>query len=193
MRRHVGAPAEVDEAGRVLVEAHDARLGDGGRVVDGALDDLPLVAVVAEDGEPLRHRALPADERLALGDDLPHAGLDAREVVGGERAAVGQLEVVVEAVLDRRADAEGGAGPQVEHRLGHDVRGRVADRVEAALALRGDDGDGGPVGQGVAQVALDAVDVDDDRRLGQPGTDGAGQIRARSRLRAVAAKRRPEA
>ena len=40
--------------------------------------------------------------------------------------AAGQLEVVVEAVLDRRADGELGAREQVEHRLGQHVRRRVA-------------------------------------------------------------------
>ena len=74
---------------------------------------------------------LVADERLVLGDDLAHAGLDPLEVVGAERAAVGQLEVVVEAVLDRRADGERGPREQVEHGLRQHVGRRVAERVAA--------------------------------------------------------------
>ena len=91
---------------------------------------------------------LVADEGLRLGDDLAHAGVDALEVVGDERAAVGQLEVVVEAVLDGRADGEGGAGEQVEHGLGQHVGRRVADREQAPRRLvLGDDGDLVAVGE----------------------------------------------
>ena len=54
-------------------------------------------------------------------------GVDALEVVVGERRPAGQLEVVVEAVLDGRAAGEGGAGPELEHRLGEHVGRRVAD------------------------------------------------------------------
>ncbi len=58
-----------------------------------------------------------------------HLLLDRGEVVGGERP-LGQ-EVVVEAVLDRRPDAEQGAGEQLLHRLGHHVRGRVPQHRQA--------------------------------------------------------------
>ena len=128
-----------------------------------------------EDLAGLVGRDLVAHERLVLVDDLAHAGVDAVEVVGRERGAVRQLEVVVEAVLDRRADAERGAGEQVEHRLGQHVGRRVADRVQAPLAVGRDDGDAVAVGQLGAEVALLAVDLGDDRRLGQPRTDALGQ------------------
>ena len=64
-------------------------------------------------------------------DALAHALLDRHEVVGRERAR--QLEVVVEAILDRRTDAELRSRKQVKDRLGHDVRRRVAHRVELVL------------------------------------------------------------
>ncbi len=80
-------------------------------------------------------------EGLRLGQQLAHAGLDPAQVVFVEGPTLGQLEVVVEAVLDGRADAEGGAGEQIEHRLGQDVGRRVADDVEAIVAVGGDDGD----------------------------------------------------
>ena len=98
------------------------------------------------------------------------------EVLGGEGAAVGQLEVVVEAVLDRRADGERGPGEQVEHRLGEHVGRRVADRVQAPLVGLGDDRGLVAVGERPHQVALGAVDVGDDRGLGQPGADRRRQI-----------------
>ena len=62
------------------------------------------------------------------GDAGRHPLLDRGEIVRLERPI--ELEVVVEAVGDRRADAELRAGEQVEDRLGHDVGGRMAHRVE---------------------------------------------------------------
>ena len=64
------------------------------------------------------------------GDALAHPRLDGREVVGRQRPR--QLEVVVEAVVDDRTDAELRAREQVQHGLGHDVGGGVAHRVELA-------------------------------------------------------------
>ena len=55
--------------------------------------------------------------------------LDRREVLGRERALV--REVVVEAVLDHRADRHLRVGKQLLHRIGEQVRRRVAEDVEA--------------------------------------------------------------
>ena len=142
---HVRAAAQVDEARvagerrrvlrvrrRVLVGAH--RLGrrrGRHRVRAGVVDDLELEPVAGEHLAGLLGRELVADERLRLRDDLAHARVDPLEVVLDERAAVGQLEVVVEAVLHRRADAERGAREQVEHGLGEHVGRGVADREQA--------------------------------------------------------------
>ena len=54
-----------------------------------------------------------ANEGLVVGDDLAHAALDPLEVVVEEVGATRQLEVVVEAVVDRRSDGELGARPQM--------------------------------------------------------------------------------
>jgi hypothetical protein len=185
----MGPAAQVDEsraAGegrvllglgrRVLVGADlTAGAGAGHGVGRGVVDDLQLEAVPGEDGPGVGGRDLVAQERLVLVDDLAHAGVDAIEVVGREGGPVRQVEVVVEAVLDRRADAERGVGEQVEHRLGQHVGGRVADRVQALLAVGGDDGHAVAVGQLGRQVALLAVDLGDHRRLGQPGADALRQ------------------
>jgi hypothetical protein len=56
-----------------------------------------------------------AHERLIGVDELAHAILDLRQVGLGDRTR--QFEVVVEAVLDGRADRVAGAGPQVAHGL----------------------------------------------------------------------------
>ena len=66
-------------------------------------------------------------------DDLLHALLERREVVGGERAL--DVEVVVEAVADRRADAELGLREQLLHRLREHVRGRVPQHRAAVLGV----------------------------------------------------------
>ena len=56
-------------------------------------------------------------------------------------APSGQLEVVVEAVLDHRPDGVLGARPQAADGLGHHVGGRVAQHLAAGVGVGGDDGD----------------------------------------------------
>jgi hypothetical protein len=53
--------------------------------------------------------------------------LEHRQVLEGERAR--RLDVVVEAVLDRRADAQAGAGQDMLQGRCQDVRARVPERV----------------------------------------------------------------
>ncbi|MEY9489802.1 hypothetical protein RKD26_005596 [Streptomyces calvus] len=72
-----------------------------------------------------------AGEALAALLDLLHLLLDGLEILGRERLV--HVEVVVEAVPDRRADAQLGLGEQFLHGLGHDVRGGVAQDVQAVL------------------------------------------------------------
>ncbi len=97
------------------------------------VEDLDLVRLVAlrEEGPPLLRRQLATHERMVGRDRLGHARLDRRQVVGRQRPR--QVEVVVEAVLDCRPDAELRAREQVEHRLGHHVRRGMAHRVELAV------------------------------------------------------------
>ena len=67
-------------------------------------DQLELVRLVGEFGAGLVLGDDPAHETLALADDALHLLLDGLEVLGGERLL--DVEVVVEAVGDGRADAE---------------------------------------------------------------------------------------
>ena len=92
----------------------------------------------------------PPGEPLALLDDLAHPGLDLLEVLGDERGL--DVEVVVEAVLDRRADAEPGVREQLLHRLRHHVRGGVPQDVVAVGAVDRDALDLVAVGELVGQV-----------------------------------------
>ena len=83
-RRHVRASAQVDPP-VVAVGADHAALRPLGRV--DVLDDLDLVRLVGEQPQALLLRQLLPLEGLALTDDLPHARLDAFEVVLAEVAA----------------------------------------------------------------------------------------------------------
>src|SRR3546814_8294115 len=56
-----------------------------------------------------------AGDLLVAVDDLAHAGFDLIEIRRGERLVPG--EVVIEAVLDRRAEGDLGAGIKLLHRL----------------------------------------------------------------------------
>ena len=155
-RRDVRAATQVDVrdaavGAQVLVDADRAVAGDLAGVVvlrrarADVADDLLLVRLVGEQLQALVEVVLLAHERLVLGHDLAHPGLDALEVRVGEVLAVGQLEVVVEAVADRRADRVLGPGEQVEDGLGHQVRGGVAQDLAALVRVGGDDRDRGVV------------------------------------------------
>src|SRR5499425_378129 len=111
--------AEIDEV-PLLVQ------GDGGRI--DAADDLHLerLAALLEEADGLLARQLRALEgRVGLGE-LTHARLDSLEVLRREGRGLG--EVVVEAVLDGRANGDLDLGEELLHRLRHQVGGGVAER-----------------------------------------------------------------
>ena len=164
------------------VEGH----GLGALVADQVLDELHLV-VLALAAEALDRRVdgqLGAHERLVGGDVLAHLVLDAREVVLRDRRALGELEVVVEAVLDGRADGDLHARIELHHRRGEHVGGVVADepeRVGVAVA-GGDDLQLVALVQRHREVVQAVADhAHAERGLGQAGTDrgsGVGPGRA---------------
>src|SRR5450759_1683889 len=149
----VRAAAEVDEVALgVDADRRDpAALSLGGG--DQILDELDLEGLVRaragrtgcarrpEDGQRLGARQLGARHRQVLAHDPGHLLLDAPEVGVGD--GLGELEVVVEAILDGRADGVLGAGDQAQDGLRHDVRRGVPQHVD-----------------GVGVVALERDDVD---------------------------------
>ena len=149
---HVRPAAEIHERVRVAVNADRlARANLSGvcavsRAGGHALDDLALVRLVREQSQRLGGRKFVADEGLVGLDDLAHAPVDGREVVGAERPAAWQFEVVVEAVLNRRTDGVTRALEQLQHRLGHHVSRGVAEHVPAGIGIRRDDRNGGTTG-----------------------------------------------
>ena len=97
-----------------------------GQVVEDL--DLEGLAAGVEEGTALAERDFLADEGVVRGDGRAHSRLYRREIVGRERAR--QQEVVVEAVLDRRPDAELRVREESHDGFRHDMRGGVAHRVE---------------------------------------------------------------
>ena len=126
-RLEVRPAAQVVEAA-VPVEADHRRL-----LVGELANDLGLVLLSRRRllGNRLVAPDLGALEWQVGGDLLAHAGLDRLQVGRGQGAR--QVEVVVEAVADGGPDPQLGSGEQVEHGRRHDMRGRVAHRVEPIM------------------------------------------------------------
>lgn len=125
----VGADAHVDVVA-LLVE------GDAGVVVQVAdVLDLVLLAALLHKGDGLGTGLLVHGELEVLLNDLLHLGLDRGEIVLADLDTLGQVDVVVEAVVGRGAVGKVGLGVQALDGLRHDVRGGVADDVRD-LVLR---------------------------------------------------------
>ena len=157
--------------------------GDGldALVPDQVLDQLDLVilALVPEMLDRLGHGQLGAHERLVGGDVLAHLGLDALEVCLGHRGPLRELEVVVEAVLDRGADGDLDPGVELHHRGGQDVGGVVADQPErVGIAVLGrDDLQAVALVQRHREVVQPVADhAHAERRPGQAGADRGSRI-----------------
>ena len=119
----VGADAHVDVVA-LLVE------GDARVLVEVAdMLDLVLLAALLHKGDGLCAGLLEDPELEVLLADLLHLGLDGGQVVLADLLALGEVDVVVEAVVGRGAIGEVGAGIQARDGLGHDVGGRVAHDV----------------------------------------------------------------
>ena len=105
---------------------------------DDVVDDLRLVRLADRLEVRDRRFAVPhfaLDRQIGV-DDLLHALFDLLEIVRRERLVA--REVVVEAVLDRRADRHLRAGKQFLHRLRQHVRRVVAQHFEAIGAVARD-------------------------------------------------------
>ena len=132
-RRDVRTLAQVDERAVLVDRGRRHRRSVPLRLRREVVEDLDLerLAALGEEGAALVRWQLAADERMVGGHARRHPRLDRGEVVGRQRPR--EVEVVVEAVDDRRPDAQLRAREQVQDRLGHDVRRRMAHRVEIAV------------------------------------------------------------
>ena len=148
---NVGQPKRADLLGRLNMPA-STEVGEIGvradphllRVGRELVEQLLLEGLVTEPFARLGDRNLVPDEPVIAADFLPHSLLDLREVLGSQRAR--QIEVVVEAGVDRWTDANLAVGEHLQHDLGQHVRSRVPHSlqplgiVDIASARNGDGG-----------------------------------------------------
>ncbi len=120
----VRAAAEVQEVA-FLISGHGR-----GAIGSQRVDDLELERLVhlREDFFRFRDRVLFARKRLVGLDDLGHLFFDLRKIFRSQLHI--EFDVVIEAVLNGRADAELGLRPETRNRMRHHVRSRVAHRFE---------------------------------------------------------------
>ena len=150
-------------------------------------DQFGLVAFTHAFEQPDRFVARPdlSGDRFVACGDFTHPGLDRHQIFGREGALV--CEVVVEPVLDDRADRHLRVGKQLLHRISEQVRGRVADHLDAVGVLVGDDRKVRVVLDAVAGVDQAAVDLAGQRCLGEARAYAAGDLVDRGRRRVLAA------
>ena len=174
--RHVGAAAEIDELPVPVERDLLAALLD---VVDDLALELVVPAVdraVARErfvGVLVRDRA--AFEGVRLLREPLHLLLDLREVVRRDRA-VGHEDVVVEAVLDHRADGELRLGEDPQDRVGHQVGGGVAQDLERLFIALGEQANLRAVFERAQEIDDLLVHHRGDGGLGEAGADLGGQI-----------------
>ena len=106
-----------------------------------------------------------------------HLLLDGGQILGRERPLV--RKIVVEAVLDDRADRHLRVGKQLLHRVGEQMRGRVPQHVEAVGVAVGDDGERGIAIDRERRIDELAVDLAGQRGFGKSGADRGGDLRRR--------------
>ena len=188
----VAAPVGACEAGqlerldrlRVLQVRAAAEIGEVALRVEGdralgGVDQLDLVGLMllVEVALCLLGAHLLAVPGAALGELLADLLLDLLECVLADRLR--ELEVVVETVLDRRADRDLGARVETPDGLGEQVRGRVAQDVERVGILRvagRQDLDLLAVLEWRAQVLDEPVRAHEDGLLGQLRPDRARRV-----------------
>ena len=145
----------------------------------GGIDELDLVrlALGLEPRAGLVGRDLLALPRATLGELTVHLGLDRLEVGVVDRGR--EVEVVVEAVLDRRPDRHLDAGIEPTHGLGEQMRRGVAEngeRVGILRVARRQDLEPGAVRERQPQVLRHPVGLDEHGLLGELRPDRAGGV-----------------
>src|SRR5487761_103716 len=177
-RRQMRPDAKIDEAA-LAVEAD--------RLVRRNLVDPLRFVFLALVGEELhRHvaRHLLARDRLVAVDDCVHALLDPAEIFGRERRVAG--EVVIKPGIGRRAKCDLGLGIEFLHRLGHDVRGIVADDLKGRRRVACQDRDLGVMFDPRREIDRRAVYGNGERRLGETRADRLGDLGASDAARKAA-------
>src|SRR5690606_31055496 len=146
---------------------------------------LVVLATRLEHLDDLLARRHLLDDVVLLADELAHALLDGRQVLGREGPFVG--DVVIVAVLDDRADHHLRGRIELLDGMPDQVRARMADDLDTFRILRGDDADGGVTVDEIAGIDQSAVHHAGHGRPGQTGTDGRGNLGDGDRLFVLAA------
>ncbi|OIQ77262.1 hypothetical protein GALL_410420 [mine drainage metagenome] len=138
-----------------------------------ALDQLGLV--VLADALEISHRLvarqhLAGNRNIAPGE-FGHAPLDRLQVFRGERPLVGKI--IIEAVVDHRADSHLRIREQLLDRISQEVSGGVANDVEALGVALGNDGEVG--------VSADEMGGIDQRPVHATGQGGPRKTSANAR------------
>ncbi len=151
-------------------------------LVRNAGDDLGLVDLTQTLEEPHRlvARQDAAGDFLVRLGELGHLRFDGGEILRGEGTLVGK--VVIEAVLDDRADGHLRLREQLLHRLRQQVRRGVADDLEPLRVLVGHDGEMRVLGNDVGGVDQLAVHARGERRLAQSRANAARDLIHRHRV-----------
>ena len=163
-------PAQVDES--VVAVDRDLVRTRAFSLVD-ATDDLRLERLIREHLEGVIDRERLPNEGLVDLDDLLHTGLDPLEVLRGEGSA--DIEVVVEAIGDRRPDRVPRSRVEIENRLSHHMRSRVTQDESAFLRVLRHHGQGAVVIDRTVQIKCFAVE-----RHGYCSASKAGTDRSRN-------------
>ena len=114
-------------------------------------------------------------ERLVAGDDLAHALFDRREILGRERLVA--EEIVIEAVLDHRANGDLSAWPKRLHGFGENMRCVVADQFERAGIVASYELERSVVVDRIGEVGKLAVADHRHGAFGKRGRNGLGDSR----------------
>ena len=138
--------------------------------------DLEHLALVLEDALRVVARPDLFREGFVARDDLAHLLLDRLEILGRERLVA--EEVVVEAVLDHRADGDLGARPQRLHGFGQHMRGVMADQLQRARIVAVQEFDFRVALDGVGEVGDRTVERHGDRALGERGGNPLRDVEA---------------
>ncbi|GIV59639.1 MAG: hypothetical protein KatS3mg043_0728 [Rhodothermaceae bacterium] len=142
--------------------------------ISSSLYSSPFLPVV---GQGFRFRDGPPFVGHVAPGQLHHLFLDAFEVLRADLAPA-EVDVVVEAVFDGRADAELDAGIEGFEGLGHQVGRRVPVGGFALGVVPGVDPDVCVLLDGTAQVAHLPVDADGQGGAGQSRRDALGHLAA---------------
>jgi hypothetical protein len=131
------------------------------------VDQLDLVGLALLGEDLLGPVAAPGllGEGFVRRDDLAHLRLDGGEVLRGEGLVAG--EVVVEAVLDHRADGHLRSRKKLLHGLGQNVRAIVPDQLQRPRVLAAEELDSGVPGDRIGEIGHRAVERHGDGALGQ--------------------------